>query len=425
MGWGYLVIFLVVIGIIISFGVLVIILVQNNKSILNGRCHNTSNCDVGLSCVNGFCKSNIGSSCTQLADCVPDAELCFEGVCFEKKSGPGGTPPCRERLVIEEGICLVPIGGHCEHDDQCVSDANCHHHVCVEKHHHHHHHKHELCKEDKDCGSGYLCDKASGDEYGYCQAIPTVGEMCTALAHRCGTDETCERARVIDRLGNDLFPHVKYSIRDLADLRIFDDNNEVVLLLEDGNFITDRDGRLKFIHSKINMDLIVPFNTTLYGISNGILYRLKEKHFHHKYHGTHHWSWIEQSWAPSDIVHISHTSDGQYLWVQNKVVEGVPDSEGYLYKQPDDFDDEPIFIEKVELKGLRNYGSSINAYVEFNSKRCIGTLFPRRLPISNICYGSVLSNGGLFKIGRKDRVKYRFTRIFNQAGVFITHRLCE
>lgn len=472
LGVGIGIIVFVTILAIISFSLL--ILWNNNRSDtpLNGECDSTDSCADGLTCINGLCKSNIGGPCQKLTDCIPNSTVCLNGVCSDQRlGGPGERPPCQRGLVINNGICVSQVGGSCRNDTQCIVGARCLDGVCVN----------QLggvgdpepcqvglvvsdgicklpdgscCINSSQCISGSLCDiniDSTQVEEGVCRPIPKTGQMCTPNANLCQEGDICSRSIVLDSFGNNLYPQVKESIIDLTQIIPLKENHNynssykhkkddiiVILLLEDGNFISDKNRRLKFIESEVAMKWIIGFDNDLYGVSSGnvtnnvsvtpdagLLYKLTNINS-----GSFIWRWELQTWAPSNITHLSSTTKGQYLWLQSLPIQNTSETQGFLYRTPtqgekDDGVLNPVLEQTTTLTGLRNYGNTPLSYIEFSPETCKATLFPRRLPLNNVCYGSILPDGSLFKIGEKENNKLALTRVINKSGVYITHRLCK
>ncbi len=88
-------------------------------------------CDIGLVCIiepeqiSGICRKSEGSSCTTLMECEPDMKMCFQNICAISYTGGlnqevnyDGT--CNEGLIIDEGLCKVPLNGSCNNDMDCA-----------------------------------------------------------------------------------------------------------------------------------------------------------------------------------------------------------------------------------------------------------------------------------------------------------------
>lgn len=287
----------------------------------------------------------------------------------------------------------------------------------------------KTCFNDKQCGNGKTCNKYPGQSEGICLETPPIGEMCLPGSNTCGSGATCGISKVVDAMGNNLYPQVNYSIIDLVDMN---DNSrqlagEVILLLDNRSFIIDRDNRLKLIQSDIAMIRIIQFAGYLYGVGEDErLYRLSLGCNKGPKNGVLNWNLM--SWAPKQIVHVSSTFNNEYLWIQTRLVEGDSESQGWLYKARDDVNGIPVdpeLIEKQRVIGIRNYGNSANAFIQFDPEYCTATIFPQGKPLGDVCYGNIVPNGGTFNITRKNKNKFFVTRSLNGAGVYITHRLCQ
>ena len=130
------IVILLIIFIIILIWAIFCVSTTVGEQTLNEFCTCTSDCVEGLSCENNICKANIGSTCFKLTDCVNSATACFENICVNTKlSNVGGHPPCKPILVIDKGLCKIPINGDCKQDSDCVHySSGCHKGTCKKKH---------------------------------------------------------------------------------------------------------------------------------------------------------------------------------------------------------------------------------------------------------------------------------------------------
>ena len=136
-------------------------------------------CDQGLVCVSAgpkaesYCRKAIGSSCTTIYECEPQALMCT-GVCSVSPAG-GINQPCLNNGSCNSGLqCVTPAGQHggipvCKYNDG-VSQ----------------------CSKNSDCVSGRCVQNPTGDTI--CLAPLNLGDSCnvtpTDIAP-CGSQSTC------------------------------------------------------------------------------------------------------------------------------------------------------------------------------------------------------------------------------------------
>lgn len=465
---------------IVSFSLTVLISNNNRNGTLNSVCNESNNCDEGLDCSDGYCKATIGNNCGNLSDCTAEATVCVNNICSNNGlGGPGDSPPCENGLFIRNGICVSHVGGICRNNTQCVVGSRCMDGICI---------NYlggigemapcqdgleisdgickipdgECCAQSYQCASGSICDiTPSGNvtETGICTAVPKTGEICTPMENVCGAGDVCNRSEVINTFGDNLYPEITESIIDLTqivsnyrdqdeilgemsksysyDHRHPRDLGEVILLLQGGGFILSNKGRLKFVQSDIAMKKIISVRGNVYGISSGIaiassdievpeegiLYRLKDE-----YRCSLKWRWEIQEWAPTNIIHLSVTNNQKYLWVQHMPVLNQSTSKGYLYGVEINEGAISLVLEqKSDMRdyAIRNYGNNMESYIQFSPKTGNATLYPRKLVLNDVFYGSLLLDGSLFKIGKDEKTKLKLTKMINSVGVYITNRLCQ
>lgn len=109
-------------------------------------------CEESLECVMnenfskewGYCKKKLGIACTDLYECVPEANICF-GYCSKSDSGDLNQPciapdfKCSEGLICDKtienpniGTCVIPDGEKgCLVDSNCTKNARCINNFCI------------------------------------------------------------------------------------------------------------------------------------------------------------------------------------------------------------------------------------------------------------------------------------------------------
>jgi hypothetical protein len=172
---------------------------------------------------------------------------------------------------------------------------------------------------------------------------------------------------------------------DIIDM--FEHKNNVFQLIRSGQLVSDRGAK----DSNVKIDQIEILDSILYGVSGGKLYMC---HDIDKFHNVKCLNWIRvKSVHVEEIIHISKTSNNEFLWVQTC-------SEGFLYtKKGSDLE----YKKQSSLnKGcLRNYGCSKKEYVNcYPSKSYIQIKSGKRQ--EGICYAIYDKNSKLHGISEDD-----------------------
>ena len=135
-------------------------------------------CDQGLVCIQAgttgsFCRKAIGSPCTSLYECVPEALMCT-GVC-SITAGGGINQPCLTDGTCNSGLeCVAPTGstGGAKVCKYSTGTSN--------------------CSQSSDCVSGRCVESTTGSTT--CQAPLTLGQACHVTATDtapCGSQYAC------------------------------------------------------------------------------------------------------------------------------------------------------------------------------------------------------------------------------------------
>lgn len=152
-------------------------------------------------------------------------------------------------------------------------------------------------------------------------------------------------------------------------------SNFTAYLLQDYNIICedDKSGRSRKT-SSVQLVRIISFNGYLYGLSKeGKMYFLSNDSIESS-----NWTWTFCNWTISNIIHISSTYDGLFIWLQTA-------STGYLYNS--DYN----LVSQTPAKDIRRvYGKDVNNYVDLNQNKFIATTYPSG-SVSHSVYDCALS----------------------------------
>ena len=157
---------------------------------------------------------------------------------------------------------------------------------------------------------------------------------------------------------------------------------------------------IKRYKKKNNVKLckITTFYGYLYGLGeNGYLYILQNISFEST-----DWLWQKIEWSVNNIIHISATYNGEYLWTQ------TDDNIGYLYDKPNNV------MEKLEnVYDKRVYGRDEKNYVEINEIKHTAIIRPGNYKIDNIYDAALSYYNELVTINIDEKEKYKKVVIIN------------
>ena len=169
--------------------------------IFNGACETDCQCESGHSCKDpGVCKRATGTSCDDDEQCTSDC--CADGMCLGSQTVAlgdvcSGTCQCEGGLTCAAGLCRSGLGRACTFTTDCASgccaNARCVPNDSVVSG--------DMCRETCECGTGHSCVKEFiTDESGLCLA--TTGGTCS-LDKDCATS-CCAAAMCVPRETVDL-----------------------------------------------------------------------------------------------------------------------------------------------------------------------------------------------------------------------------
>ena len=448
---------------------------------LGDNCQSDSDCLSSLTCQNSICKAKIGTACTMLDDCVMGATACTKTtkLCSNQPlPGTGGSCinlPCQSGLTCQNNICRAPHGGSCLDDNGCLEESSgCSNGICISQGGL----LNDICRlPDLPCSENLVCDLSRRDTLSSVQG----GSICKlADGMNCGQDGDCKTGSSCrtDRYGNihskvclpetSLFDycnsHQECGSGLCGDSKLMSDidgqlrpvhrfpntlidviqeGDNILMLLGDGNIMRevhspDGSEKLEMIKNSRRIEKFAVLGSylsgrrILSGLSQGRLYQLdldaSTKNS---------WKWKLASWAPSGITHISHSHDGNYLWIQfhikfhpenNQLTTISSDNltqYGRLYRFIE-MRKSPVLVKQSLLSGgiIRTYGRNDVCYLDINQITHQATRYPKGDLIRDCHLGMLMPDGSVYKVGSQNRVEVRDVRLIRGVPHLITHRQC-
>lgn len=383
---------IVLVGIIIAIA-LIIARPWIKKDIpLNQPCSSSRLCVAGTTCINGNCKADVGEFCNVTKDCGPKAIECVDNICITAEM----------MNLLAPTSNSVSVGGLDGVYDQDplpeYSDAqNC---ECQDRHSHG-----RLCPRGKLCsGSSVILNGIKKYQFGE-HKILDVLELTTLLQ--------------ID--GNGPL------------------GSTVWILLENGTIMQDFNENIMSISSNIQPDRLFMLGSTVIGAtSNGVMYQLDSRSMTTVTGGSiRRLDWIPVRWASNNIVHVSTSLNGVWLWTQSSHRGG---STGRLYNMTDLFESVPRLVKTEQMTGriFRIYGENNDAHTNVNPINATGQSDVDGLiqVIPLMVDGAMSSFNQIIRITPEDNHRIWSIRVFQQVlgtpafrvtdNVYeIQNRLCE
>lgn len=184
-------------------------------------------------------------------------------------------------------------------------------------------------------------------------------------------------------------------------------SNYNIYLLRSGSIIVEEigdcgSGNSRVVNSNIVAERIVAYDGTILAVHSGTIYRLQLNSF-----STSVWQWERDSLFPVNIIDLSVTDDGEWLWIQTK-------TEGYLFHRR-------ILTERINYSSMerRIYGADRYHYLELDRELCQGKMYPERTPLTNVCYGRATAEGGWVTVGLDQQRKYERIVMLNWRPYFL------
>lgn len=378
---------IVLVGIIIAIA-LIIARPWIKKDIpLNQPCSSSRLCVAGTTCINGTCKANVGEFCNVTKDCGPKAIECVDNICITAEMMNLVAPTSNSVRVegLDDVYDQAPLPQY--------SDAqNC---DCQGRH----------CPRGKICrGSGVILNGIKKYQFGE-HKILDVLELTTLLQ--------------IDGTGSL--------------------GSTVWILLENGTIMQDFNENLTSLSSNIQPDRLFMLGTTVIGAtSNGVMYQLDSRSMTTVTGGSiRRLNWNPVRWASNNIVHVSTSLNGVWLWTQNSHRSG---STGRLYNMTDLTGSVPrlVLTEQMTGRTFRIYGENNDAHTNVNPITATGQSDVDGLiqVIPLMVDGAMTSSNQIIRITPEDNHRIWSIRVFQQAlgtpgvrgtdNVYeIQNRLCE
>jgi hypothetical protein len=217
------------------------------------------------------------------------------------------------------------------------------------------------------------------------QASTAVSSVCTLVDNQL----TCR-----PRVGNNLYSSPVIDVCGYSDFLIF--------LLKNGNFIVEEDDEKSYrVTSNISMKLIVNYRGYLYGLSSvGIIYYLPNEYLRKS-----HWIWKKDDHIScSQINHISASSDGQMLWIQNEDM-------GILYDHQFN-----IRTQMNDIEGIRILGRYEDEFLVLMDNNV--HVFPGNKLIADVKYATFDDEGKILSVKINDD-KFRKVVFANYKPYYI------
>ncbi len=155
-------------------------------------------------------------------------------------------------------------------------------------------------------------------------------------------------------------------------------NDKYIILLRNGNLILENKSskQTKNVISTIAMSRIIVFNGYIYGLSDGILYRLDMSTYSSPV-----WDWAILNDMVQKVTHVSVPLNMEHLWVQ------TIDNKGYIFDGKFEIINEFV----VENGTYRIYGMGLKNWVLVNTNDNTATLYPSNYVIHKV-YDAALSH---------------------------------
>ncbi len=273
------------------------------------------------------------------------------------------------------------------------------------------------CQNDLDCPNNQICDQ-------HCINPPGLSERCSQNG-RCGIGLECSGSTIIDKDSN-----VKYQFPQKNIIDMSQTDSGIIFLLDNGDLLRRYHGHLMTITTNVEMDKIVSFGGSLYGLRGDNLYYLNRQN-----------RWIRLDnrdfEMPDQITHISTTIDRQNLWLQGRIISekrgemnglniinSLMNNHGFLYQNNGFI--EPDVIMTVQLSGndIRNYGRNKLTYLQINPDNSTAIRSPKGDLVTDIVDGILERDGTVTKFGMELNSTVRGVRVLDDGGHFITYPLC-
>lgn len=404
----WLAVILAIIVIVIIFIVIALVIARpwiKTDIPLNQPCSSSLICVAGTTCVNGTCKSNPGEFCNVATDCGPNSVDCIDHICVT---------PEMMNLIAPTSNSVQVEGLEGVYDQAPLLEYS----------------------------NAQNCGTSIGDG-----EPRTSGERADSGSRhsRCPRGKICRGSAVILN-GIKKYQFGEHKIIDVLELTTLLQidgtgplGSSVWTLLENGTIVQDFNENFTSLSSNIRPDRLFMIGTTVIGAtSNGIMYQLDGRSMSSiSENPTRRLNWIPVSWTANNIVHVSTSLNGVWLWTQSSHSGG---STGRLYNITDLTRGNPRLVETVHMTGrtFRIYGENNNAHTDINPLTATGQSDVDGLIqiIPLMVDGAMTSANQIIRITPEDNHRIWSVRVFQQVlgipgvrgtdNVYeIQNRLCE
>lgn len=418
-------IIIVIVVLLIIAGVALVILLQKGQNV-GDPCNSNSDCTGGSICdhTTKTCKLPNGDSCSVSSDCITGS-TCTNGACTSKpKNDPSpeqptmtfpqigdvyGLPPVNGNPACSGygpfGTCTSSIAADGQQDPAPVTTAPVSRPPLMGV-------NVKDVTQDIGYGLGFNINSMDSD---FSESYPPYGSQRSGYSARSGSENSRWSCSNYDSALED-------TVVNVVDGNVINSNGTQVIdvmkfssstlyLLKSGNIIKEgNDGKI-VVRSNITATALDRHMGYLYAVASGNLYILNMSTFSGML-----WHWKKVEWAPENIVYMSSTLDGHYLWLQTEMT-------GWLY------DKNHNLVETVEVNGMmRKYGNDNDQYVDIDTMNCMAVVTSdgEKNTFASVCDAVITNDGKLVSISQKEIGKYAKIRLVNYVPFYIrTHDIMQ
>ena len=377
---------------------------------IGDNCKSNNNCLSSLTCQNSVCKAKIGAPCNLLSDCVSSATAC-DTVSHTCTNLPLSlmvaplNPSVSASAPVGSGVTLNNLPNISN-----ISNISNLSNLSLSGYH-----RRAMARSRNPSVSGSYCLSNSECSSGLCSDSKLIADV------------------------NGGFKSVHRFSRSLMD--VIQEGDNTLMLLGDGNIMrevysSNGSRRLEMIKGDHKIEQFaslgsnVSNNVILCGLSQGRLYQMDTNTSTQNS-----WKWELSSWAPSGITHISHSHDGNYLWIQFPIKFSSPRLLTSYSKKPTQYghlyrfigtSESPVLVKQSLLPWgiVRIYGRNDVCYLEVNQITRRAIRYPKGDTIRDFHLGLLMPNGEVYKIGTKNNLEIRNVKLIRGVPHLITHRQC-
>ncbi len=423
---------IIAIAIVVTFLVLLVFLLTKTSPSTTDpatltTCSDQKQCPTGTVCDSGVCKGGIGFSCASVSDCSLGL-ICLSGVCQSSnlnlmKDPKNVVTPVRtmvKSLTDPTGPVGILVGIKVEkehtplltnkHINLDYSTSPIHtsprspHNPCSPQHSPHgphgphgpevrdeisHHNSIHYPPVRPIRGSSRTPSSSDSPPIAFGERV----EMYSNDTEDYREDFTSSSGIVSPHSGMSTNTPEEQEIPTVVDACSY--ANSIIFLHIDGSISRDNGQRMP---CNVTIQRLESFAGYLYGLSSGILYKLKNDSMKEK-----RWIWESCSWSPVGITHFSATSDTKNLWIQC-------DNKAYLY-------DNSLQFSKTTYSGKRVYGYDLKSYIDINGH--VGIAQPGDRRFEDIHSAVITSHGEVAVLKREQLGELSAIRLVNWQPYYI------